>query len=58
MLDVAFASKTHEIHVNASITAIVLAVISFHVLGENWKHLRIHLPFRCFLCVRIKIESC
>ena len=50
--------KTHEIYVKASVTVQVLGEISFHVMTEKWKHqLRIHLPFRRSLSVRIEIES-
>ena len=43
------ASKAYEIHVNASITAIVLGGISFHVMAENWQHLKDTLSFSPFL---------
>ena len=52
------ASKTHEIYVNTSITVKVLGGISFHVVVENWQHLKGTLAFSSFLCVRIEIESC
>ena len=43
------ASKTYEIHVNASITDKVIGGISFHVIGENLKHLKDTLEFTSFL---------
>ena len=49
--------KTYEIHVNAFIAVKVLGGISFHVLAENWKHLKDALVFHPFMCVRIKIDS-
>ena len=53
-----FASKTYEIHVNAIITVEVFGRISFHVMAENWKHLKDTLAFSsCILGVRIEIES-
>ena len=52
------ASKTYEIHVNASITVKALGGISFHVMAKNWKHLKDTLAFSCFMRVRIEIESC
>ena len=41
--------KTYEIHVNVSITVKVLGRISFHVIAENWKHLKDTLAFSSFL---------
>ena len=37
--------KPHEIHVNASMTVKILGGISFHVMAENWKHLKDTLAF-------------
>ena len=39
------ASKTYEMHVNASVTVQVLGGISFHVMAKNWKHLKDSLAF-------------
>ena len=43
------ASKTYELRVNASVTVKVLRDISFHVMVENWKHLKYMLAFSSFL---------
>ena len=40
MLCCFLASKTYEMHVNASIKVKVLGGVSFHVMAENWKHLK------------------
>ena len=42
------ASKTYKLHVNASVTVKALRDISFHVMGENWKHLKYTLTFSGF----------
>ena len=52
------ASQTFEIHVNASITVKLFGEISFHVMVENWKHLKDTLVISSFLFVRIETESC
>ena len=47
-------TKTFEIHVNICITVKDLReipFIPFYVTVEIWKHLKVHLPFRCFLRV-------
>ena len=53
-----FDSKTYEILVNASISVNGFGGISFHVMAENWQHMKYTLAFRHFLCVRIEIDSC
>ena len=42
-------SQTLEIHVNATIKVKILGGISFHVMAENWKHLKDILAFSSFL---------
>ena len=46
--------KTHEMHVNAPITVKIFVGISFHVMAENWQHLKVQF----LLCVRVGIDSC
>ena len=43
------ALKIYDILVKAYITVIVLGGISFHVMSENWKHLKDILTFSSFL---------
>ena len=43
------ASKTYEILVNAFITVKLLGGIPFHIIAENWKHLKGKLAFSSFL---------
>ena len=42
------ASRTYEIHVNASIAVKVHGGISFLAMAENWKHLKDILAFSSF----------
>ena len=44
----------YEIHVNASITVKVLGRLSFHVMAENWKHLKETI---CVFVVSCVLES-
>ena len=44
------ASKTYEIHLNASITVQVFGGISFRVMEENWQHPKDTLAFSFLVC--------
>ena len=46
--------KNFDIHVNAAITVKALSVISFHIMAENWKHLKGTLAFISFLVFESK----
>ena len=46
--NVVFSRQNQEIHVNDSFTVRVLGGI-FHVMAENWKHLKDTLAFSSFL---------